>query len=188
MQQKKGDQLCLQNPNQVLGMAPGLIQEECDIEDVSIKAIADCRAATSVVTREFAYSVYKGGEAVWREGASNLLSLHGFGGMHVHIYEMYFAAKVKPFDTIFDQVFFVVDKAAHPVLLGLPAMMAARVHLLTVTGRDVMPEMNKALTLSFQPTWQQQKAAHSLNLLSRLDEAATRRNGANSGVGNAQFG
>ncbi len=146
-------------------MAPGLIQEECDIEDVSIKAIADCRAAASVVTWEFAYSVYKGGEAVWREGASNLLSLHGFRGMHVHIYETYFAAKVKAFDTVFDQVFFIVDKVVHPILLGLLAMMAARMCLLTVISHDVMPEMKKALSLSFQPAWHQQKAAQSLNYL-----------------------
>ncbi len=82
---------------------------------------------------------------VWREGASNLLSLHGFGGMHIHIYEMYFTAKVKEFDTVFDRVFFIVDKAVHPVLLGLPAMMAARMCLLTVTGRDVMPDIIKLL-------------------------------------------
>ncbi len=98
-------------------MAPGLIQEQCDIEGVSIKAIADCRAAASVVTREFAYSIYKTGEAVWREGASDLLSFHGFRGMKVQLYETYFAAKVKAFDTIFDQVFFIVNKAVHPVLL-----------------------------------------------------------------------
>ncbi len=120
------------------------------------------------MTQEFTYSVYKGGEAVWREGASNLLSLHGFGGMHIHIYEMYLTAKVKAFDTVSDQVFFIVGKAAHPVLLGLPAMMAARMRLLTVTGRDMMPEMNKVLILSFQPTWHQQKAAHSLNYLADL--------------------
>ncbi len=47
-------------------------------------------------------------------------------------------------------------------------MMAARVRLLTVTGRDVMPEMNKAFTLSYQPTWHQQKAAQSLNYLADL--------------------
>ncbi len=58
-QQQQGAHYCLQNPNHVPGMAPGLIQEECEIEGVSNKAIADCRAATSVVTQEFAYSVYK---------------------------------------------------------------------------------------------------------------------------------
>ncbi len=94
-----------------------------------------------------------------------MLSLHGFGGMRVQLYETYFAAKVKTFDTVFDQVFFVVNKAVHPVLLGLPAMMAARVHLLTVAGCDMMPEMNKALMLSFTPTWHQQKAAQMLNYL-----------------------
>ncbi len=31
-----------------------------------------------------------------------------------------------------------------------------------------MPEMNKVLTLSFQPTWHQQKAAQSLNYLADL--------------------
>ncbi len=81
-------------------MAPGLIQEECEIEDVTIKAIADCGAAASVVTREFTYSVYKTGEEVWREGASNLLSLHGFGGMCIQLYDTHFAAKVKAFDSL----------------------------------------------------------------------------------------
>ncbi len=45
----------------------------------------------------------------------NLLSLHGFRGMRINIHETYFAAKVKAFDTVFDLVFFVVDKVAHPV-------------------------------------------------------------------------
>ncbi len=88
----------------------------------------------------------------------------------MQLYETYFAVKVKAFDTVFDQVFFIVNKAAHPVLLGLPAMMAARMCLLTVTSRDVMPEMSKALTLSFQPTWHQQKAAQSLNYLADLKQ------------------
>ncbi len=146
-------------------MAPGLIREQCDVKGVSIRAIADCRAAASVVTQEFANSIYKTGRAVWREGASDLLSLHGFGGMKVQLYETYFAAKVKAFDTVFDQVFFVVNKAVHSVLLGLPAIMAVCVHLLTITGRDTIPDMNKALTLNFMPTWHQQKAAESLNCL-----------------------
>ncbi len=63
-QHMQGAHYCMQNPNQVPGMAPGLIQEECDIEGVHVKAIADCRAAASVVTQEFDYSVYKTGEAV----------------------------------------------------------------------------------------------------------------------------
>ncbi len=128
-------------------MAPGLIHEQCNIEGVNIRAFADCRAAASVVTQEFAYAIYKKGEAVWREGASNLLSLHGFGGIKVLLCETYFAAKVKAFDTVFDQVFFVVNNAVHFALLGLPAMMAAWVCLLTIMGRDVMPDFNKALML-----------------------------------------
>ncbi len=39
---------------------------------------------------------------------------------------------------------------------------------MTVAGRDVMPEMNKVLTLSFTPTWHQQKAAQTLNYLADL--------------------
>ncbi len=65
--QQQGNLGCLQNPDQVPGMAPGLIHEQCDIEGVNIRAIADCRAAASVVTREFAYAVYKTSEAIWRE-------------------------------------------------------------------------------------------------------------------------
>ncbi len=65
--QQQGNLGCLQNLDQVLGMAPGLIHEQCNIEGVNIRAIADCRAAASVVTREFAYAVYKTGKAVWRE-------------------------------------------------------------------------------------------------------------------------
>ncbi len=127
-------------------MAPGLIQEQCGIEGVSIKAIADCGAAASVVTWEYAYSVYKTGEAVWREGASDLLSLHRFRGMKVQLYETYFAAKVKAFDTVFNQVFFIVNKAVYPVLLGLLAMMAARMCLLTVTRCDVMSPLSHSIT------------------------------------------
>ncbi len=47
-------------------------------------------------------------------------------------------------------------------------MMAAHAHLLTVTSRDMMPEMSKALTLSSMPTWHQQRAAQSLNYLADL--------------------
>ncbi len=85
-----------------------------------------------------------------------MLSLRGFGGTHVNIHETQFAVKVNAFNM------------AHPVLLGLPAMMAARVHLLTVKGRYVMPDMNKSLTLSFQPSWLQAKAAQTLNCLANL--------------------
>ncbi len=165
-QQQRGNLACLQNPGQVPGMALGLIHEQCNIEGVNVRAIADCSAAASVVTREFAYAIYKSGEAVWREGASDLLSLHGFGGIKVPLCEMYFAAKVKAFDTVFDQVFFVVDKAVHFALLGLPALMAARVQLLTITGRDVMPDFNKALTLDVSS--HQRKAAETLNSLAEL--------------------
>ncbi len=55
--QQHGNLGSLQNLDQVPGMAPGLIQEQCDIEGVNIRAIADCGAAVSVVTREFAYSI-----------------------------------------------------------------------------------------------------------------------------------
>ncbi|MCP4547139.1 MAG: retroviral-like aspartic protease, partial [bacterium] len=151
----------MQNPDSVPGMAPGLLHEQCNIEQVNVRAIADCGAAASVVTREFAYHVYQNGDAIWREGASNLLSLHGFGGIQVPLCETYFAAQVSAFDTVFDQVFFVVDKAVHMALLGLPALMAARVRLLTVTGRDVMPDFNKALALNLY----KREAAESLNSL-----------------------
>ncbi len=120
------------------------------------------------MTREFAYTVYKTGEAVWREGASDLLSLHGFSGIKVQLCETYFAAKVKVFDMVFDQVFFVVNKVVHFALLGLLALMAARIRLLTVTGRDVMADINEALMLNLAPTSYQQKAVESLNCLADL--------------------
>ncbi len=94
-----------------------------------------------------------------------MLSLHGFGGLKVPLCETYFAAKVRAFDTVFDQVFFVVNKAVHFALLGLLALMAAHIWLLTVTGRDMMPDINKTLTLNFMPTSYQQEAAESLNCL-----------------------
>ncbi|MCP4549196.1 MAG: hypothetical protein GY835_22310, partial [bacterium] len=49
-------------------------------------------------------------------------------------------------------------------LLGLPALMATRVQLLTVTGRDDMPDVNKALTLNVY----KREAAESLNSLAGL--------------------
>ncbi|MCP4600888.1 MAG: hypothetical protein GY847_10210, partial [Proteobacteria bacterium] len=58
---------CLQNPDAVPGMAPGLIHEQCNIEQVNVRAIADCGSAASVVTQEFAYAVYQSGDAIWRE-------------------------------------------------------------------------------------------------------------------------
>ncbi len=165
-QQQQADIDCLQNPGQVPGMAPSLIHEQCNVEGVNVRAIADCGAAASVVTQEFAYAVYLTGEAIWREGASDLLSLHGSGGIKVPLCEMYFAAKVRAFDTTFDQVFFVVDKAIHCDLLGLPALMATCVRLLTITGWDVMPDFTKALTIDVGN--HQRKAAESLNSLADL--------------------
>ncbi|MCP4544603.1 MAG: hypothetical protein GY832_46465 [Chloroflexi bacterium] len=80
--------------------------------------------------------------------------------------ETFFAAQVKAFDMVFDQVFFVVEKAVHCALLGLPALMAVRVRLLTVTGQDVMPDFNKALTLDV--SYYQREAAKMLNSLAGL--------------------
>ncbi|MCP4524726.1 MAG: hypothetical protein GY833_02255, partial [Aestuariibacter sp.] len=127
----------------------------------------------SVVTREFAYAIYKTGKAIWREGASDLLSLHGFGGIRVPLCETYFTAKVNAFDTVFDQVFFVVDKAVHFALLGLPALMAARVRLLTVTGRDVMPDFNKALTLDVTSHQHKAAATRSIAMHQRREDSGT---------------
>ncbi len=92
-----------------------------------------------------AYKVHMNGEAVFREGARDLLSLTAFGGSKVHIEETFFAARVRAFGTTFDQLFFVVDSDQQNMLLGLPALMAANLHLLTVEGEDLMPSASKRL-------------------------------------------
>ncbi len=50
----------------------------------------------------------------------------------MNIEEMFLAARVKAFGTTFDQLFFIVDSDQQHMLLGLPALTAAKLHLLTV--------------------------------------------------------
>ncbi len=65
----------------------------------------------------------------------------------MHIEETFFAARVKAFETTFDQLFFIVDSNQQNMLLGLPAITTAKLRLLTVEGEDFMPNMSKVLSL-----------------------------------------
>ncbi len=91
-----------------------------------VQATMDCATAASVCDQETAYKVFQKGKAVFCEGAKDLLSLHAFGGINIELYDTYFAARVKACDTRFDQIFFIVNNKLHKVLLGLPALIAAR--------------------------------------------------------------
>ncbi len=62
------------------------------IEDVLMNACVDTGAAANVCTREEAYKVYQSGEAIFEEGACELLSIIAFGGGKVELEETYFAA------------------------------------------------------------------------------------------------
>ncbi len=48
---------------------------------------------------------------------------------------------------MFDQLFFVVDSNQQDMLLGLPALMAANPHLLTVDAEDLMLNASKVFGL-----------------------------------------
>ncbi len=62
------------------------------------------------------------------------------------IEEMFFGM-VKAFRTTFDQLFFIVDSDQQNMLLGLPAITAAKLGLLTMEGEDLMLNMSKVLSL-----------------------------------------
>ncbi len=52
----------------------------------------------------------------------------------------------------FDQLFFIVDSDQHDVLLGLPAITAAGMHLVTAEGENLMLDAKTALTLDLGGT------------------------------------
>ncbi len=62
------------------------------IEGVPMSACVDTGAAANVCTREEAYKVYMTREAIFQEGAGELLSLTTFGGGKVELEETFFAA------------------------------------------------------------------------------------------------
>ncbi len=59
----------------------------------------------------------------------------------------------------FDQIFFIVNNKMHTVLLSLPALISTRCRLLTVDGRDLMPETHSALTLDLTKVDQHRECA-----------------------------
>ncbi len=150
----------------VPGMVPNMIQESAVIEGVQVKATMDCATAASVCDRETAYKIFQSGKAVFCQGSQKLLSLHAFGSINITLYDRYFAARVKACDTCFNQIFFIVNSKLHPVLLSLPALIAAQSRLLTVKGHDMMPETHSALMLDLTKMDQHwEHAAKGLNSL-----------------------
>ncbi len=61
--------------------------------------------------------------------------------------EMFFAARVEAFGATFDQLFFIVDNDSQHLLLGLPALVQAKLQLLTPDGTDLMPNLTKIFNL-----------------------------------------
>ncbi len=117
------------------------------IDGVEMQACIDTGAAANVCTREEAYKVYMNGEAIFQEGAKDLLSLTAFGGGKVELEETFFAARVEAFGATFDQLFFIVDSDNQHLLLGLPALIQAQLQLLTPDGTDLMPNLTKIFNL-----------------------------------------
>ncbi len=76
----------------VPGLVSSIITVPVMIDVVEMTACIDTGAAANVCTREEAYKVYMNGEAIFREGAWELLCLTAFGGSKVHIEETLFAA------------------------------------------------------------------------------------------------
>ncbi len=121
------------------------------IDRVEMKACVDMGAAANMCTREEVYKVYMNGEAIFHEGAGNLLSLTAFGGGKMDIEETFFAARVEAFGSMFDQLFFIVDSDQQHVLLGLPALIQVELWLLTQDGTDLMPNFSKVFNLDVDP-------------------------------------
>ncbi len=117
------------------------------IDGVEMKACIDTGAAANVCTREEAYKVYMNGEAIFQEGAWELLSLTAFGGGKVELEKTFFAVQVEAFGATFDQLFFIVDSDNQHLLLGLPALIQVELRLLTQDGTDLMPNLTKIFNL-----------------------------------------
>ncbi len=79
-------------PTDVPGLVSSMIHAEATIDGVRVNAFIDTGAAANVCTHPVAYQAYINGKAVFREGASCLLSLTAFGGSKVNLYETFFAA------------------------------------------------------------------------------------------------
>ncbi len=140
----------LECPSEVPGLVSSMITIPVVIDGVEMKACVDTGATANVCTREEAYKVYMNGEAIFQEGAMELLSLTAFGGSKVNIEETFFAARVEAFGTTFDQLFFIVDSDQQHMLLGLPALTAVKLRLLTVDGQDLMPSTSKTFSLDVE--------------------------------------
>ncbi len=82
----------LECPGEVPGLVSSMITIPVLIDGVAMKACIDTGAAANVCTREEAYKVNMNGEAIFQEGATELLSLTAFGGGKVDLEEMFFAA------------------------------------------------------------------------------------------------
>ncbi len=87
------------------------------------------------------------GEAIFQEGAGELLSLMAFGGGKVELEGAFFAVRVDVFGATFDQLFFIVDNDSQHLLLGLPALIQAQLRLLTLDGMDLMLNLTKIFNL-----------------------------------------
>ncbi len=91
-QSKMQQQNALECPNYVPGLVSSMITISVTIDGIEMTTCVDTRAAANMCTQEEAYKVHMNGEAVFREGAWDLLSLTVFGGSKVHIEETFFAA------------------------------------------------------------------------------------------------
>ncbi len=81
----------IERPADVPGLLSNMVHVEATIDGVKVKAFIDTGAAATVCVRQVAYTICMNGEAVFREGASHLLSLTAFGGSKVHLNETFFA-------------------------------------------------------------------------------------------------
>ncbi len=140
------------------------------IAGVPMNACDDTGAAANVCTREEAYKVYMQGDAIFQEGARELLSLTAFGGSKVELEETFSAARVDAFGATFDQLFFIVDNDSQHLLLGLPALVQSKLRLLTPDGTNLMPEMTKLWNLDVDS----ERDAAQMKLTTQLNPTAVK--------------
>ncbi len=141
------DMEAIECPTDMPGLISNMIHIEAIIDGATVIAFIDTRAAMNICTCKIAYQIYENREAMFREGASHLLSLTAFGGIKVKLYETFLAAEVMVGGKTFDQLFFVVDSDQHDVLQGLPAITAAGMRLVTAGGENLLPDPSTTLTL-----------------------------------------
>ncbi len=119
------------------------ISDTVKVNGCRVNAEIDPGAAVSMISRDFAMTLTNEG-AMLRQGANSLFSLHGYGQNPIRIRDEYLNVKIEAMDSTFQHNLFISDDTSVPLLLGLPAVTAVGVKLLTQTGRDLLSVSSSA--------------------------------------------